>query len=46
MPTGYCVKCRKTVEIKDAKETVLKNGRKAIVGYCPYCGTKVVRFIK
>ncbi|MGQ9514419.1 MAG: DUF5679 domain-containing protein [Thermoproteota archaeon] len=46
MVSGYCLKCRKKVEIKDAKEQVLKNNRKALVGVCPECGTKIIKFIK
>ncbi|MBO3804002.1 MAG: hypothetical protein JTT11_09080 [Candidatus Brockarchaeota archaeon] len=46
MASGYCLKCRKQVEVKDAAEQVLKSGRKALVGACPQCGTKIVKFIK
>jgi len=44
--TGYCVKCKAKVEIKNAKEVTLKNGRKAMSGTCPKCGTKVFSFLK
>jgi DNA-directed RNA polymerase subunit RPC12/RpoP len=40
---AYCFKCRKKVEIKDPKKVTLKNGRPAIRGICPACGTKVFR---
>jgi len=40
---AYCVKCRKSVEIKDAKAVVMKNGRPSIQGVCPDCGTKIFR---
>lgn len=40
---AYCFKCRKKVEIKDPKKVTLKNGRPAIRGLCPACGTKVFR---
>jgi DNA-directed RNA polymerase subunit RPC12/RpoP len=40
---AYCFKCRKKVEIKDPKKVTLKNGRPAIRGICPTCGTKVFR---
>ena len=46
MPQAYCMKCRKKVEIKNAKSTTLKNGRPAIQGECPGCGTKVFRIGK
>ena len=46
MPQAYCMKCRKKVEIKDAKQTTLKNKRPAVQGSCPTCGTKVFRIGK
>jgi predicted RNA-binding Zn-ribbon protein involved in translation (DUF1610 family) len=46
MTTAYCVKCRKKVEIKEETEQKLKSGKSALVGKCPNCGTKVMRFIK
>lgn len=45
MVVGFCVKCRKKVELKDPKEVTLKNGRKAIKGKCPICGTTVYVFV-
>jgi len=43
MPEGYCVKERKKVEIKDPKQVTMKNGRPAIQGVCPDCGTKIFK---
>ncbi len=43
MVEAYCVKCKKKVEIKNPEKVVLKNGRPAVKGVCPYCGTKVFR---
>ncbi|MBU0953223.1 MAG: hypothetical protein KKA90_02250 [Nanoarchaeota archaeon] len=43
MPQGYCVKCKKKQEIKDAKKVTLKNGKPATKGVCPKCGTKMFR---
>jgi DNA-directed RNA polymerase subunit RPC12/RpoP len=43
MTEGYCMKCRKKVEIKDAKKITMKNGKPATQGACPTCGTKVFR---
>ena len=40
---GYCVKCKKKQEIKDAKEVTMKNGKKAMKGSCPSCGTGMFR---
>ena len=41
--TAYCMKCRRKVIMTDPVEVVLKNGRKALQGTCPICGTKVFR---
>ena len=46
MTTAYCVKCRTKREIKDPEEVTLKNGRPAVKGTCPECGTKVFRIGK
>jgi hypothetical protein len=46
MAQGYCVKERKKVEIKDAKQVTMKNGRPAIQGFCPDCGTKIFKIGK
>jgi hypothetical protein len=40
---AYCVKCKKSVEMKDPKKVKLKNGKPATKGICPKCGTKVFR---
>ena len=46
MAIAYCMKCRRKVEIKDPKQITLKNGRPAVQGACPVCGTKVFRIGK
>ena len=43
---AYCMKCRKKVEIQNAKSIVMKNKRPATQGVCPSCGTKVFRIGK
>jgi DNA-directed RNA polymerase subunit RPC12/RpoP len=43
MAEARCMKCKKTVEIKDPKEVTMKNKMKALKGVCPKCGTKVFR---
>lgn len=43
MPQGYCVKCKKKVEISNPQNVTLKNKKKAIKGKCPKCGTGVFR---
>ena len=42
---AYCVKCREKREVKDPEEVTMKNGRHAIQGICPVCGTKLFRMI-
>jgi uncharacterized Zn finger protein (UPF0148 family) len=42
---GYCVKCKAKKEIKDPVEVTMKNGRKAIKGKCPTCGTGMFRIL-
>ena len=45
MPEGYCVKCKAKKEIVDAIEEVMKNGRRAIKGKCPTCGTVMFKIL-
>ena len=45
MVEGYCVKCKAKKEIIDAVEEVMKNGRKAIKGKCPTCGTVMFKIL-
>ncbi len=45
MPTARCMKCKKQVDIKDAKEVISKNKMKMCKGVCPKCGTKVCRIL-
>jgi hypothetical protein len=42
---AYCVKCREKRDIKDPKEVTMKNGRPAMEGTCPVCGTKLFRML-
>ena len=37
--TAYCVKCKAKQVMKDEQEVTMKNGRKAVKGKCPVCGT-------
>lgn len=41
MASGYCVKCKSKKEMKDVKEVVMKNGRRANKGICVSCGTNM-----
>ena len=43
MTEGYCVKCKKKVQIKDAIESLTSKGVKIAKGNCPTCGIKVCR---
>ena len=42
---AYCVKCKQKTEIKDPEEVTMKNGRKAMKGKCPTCGTGLYRIL-
>jgi Zn finger protein HypA/HybF involved in hydrogenase expression len=46
---GFCVKCKKKVQIKDAQEVEIKGKggtkRRAVTGVCPVCGTKIFRIL-
>ncbi|MCD6134313.1 MAG: hypothetical protein J7J25_02175 [Candidatus Omnitrophica bacterium] len=43
---GYCLKCKAKKEIKDVEEVTMKNGRKALRGKCPDCGTTIFKILK
>jgi predicted GH43/DUF377 family glycosyl hydrolase len=43
---AYCVKCRIKKEMKNPKAITMKNGRPAVQGICPRCGTKMFRIVK
>ena len=45
MPEGYCVKCKAKKEIAEGVEEVMKNGRRAIKGKCPTCGTVMFKIL-
>jgi Zn finger protein HypA/HybF involved in hydrogenase expression len=45
MVEAYCVKCKAKKEMKDAQEVTMKNGRKAMKGKCPTCGTGMYRIM-
>ena len=45
MPEGYCVKCKAKKEIVAGVEETMKNGRKAIKGKCPTCGTVMFKIL-
>jgi predicted GH43/DUF377 family glycosyl hydrolase len=41
---GYCLKCRKKVEMKNHSHIIMKNMRHAVRGICPGCGNKMLKF--
>ena len=43
---AYCFKCRAKREIQNPESVTLKNGRPAVRGTCPVCGTQVFRIGK
>lgn len=45
MAEGYCVKCKAKREIADGVEEIMKNGRRAIKGKCPTCGTVMFKIL-
>jgi hypothetical protein len=45
MEMGYCVKCKASKEIKDPKQVTMKNGRPAMQGKCPDCGTGIYKIL-
>lgn len=46
MAKAFCMKCKKSVDIKNPKQVELKNKRLAVAGICSRCGTKVFRMGK
>ena len=42
---AYCVKCKKKTEMKDGEAVKMKNGRNAMKGKCPTCGTGLYRIL-
>lgn len=35
----YCVKCRAKQDVQDPEKVTMKNGKPAMKGKCPVCGT-------
>ncbi len=42
---AYCMKCKKTREMKNPQTVTMKNGRKAKKGKCPICGTQMFQIL-
>ncbi|MEI6266666.1 MAG: DUF5679 domain-containing protein [bacterium] len=45
MAEGYCVKCKAKREMSEAQEVTMKNGRRAMKGVCPTCGTGMYKIL-
>jgi endogenous inhibitor of DNA gyrase (YacG/DUF329 family) len=45
MTEAYCVKCKKTVTMKDEKMSKTSKGTNMAKGKCPACGTTVCRMM-
>jgi len=45
MPEAYCVKCKAKKEMAKPEQVTMKNGRPAMQGVCPDCGTKLFRIM-
>ena len=45
MTEGYCVKCKTKREMSEAQEVTMKNGRRAMKGKCPNCGTGMYKIL-
>lgn len=43
MASMYCVKCRAKKEVADPERVTMKNGKPALKGVCPTCGTKMFK---
>ncbi|MFN3875710.1 MAG: DUF5679 domain-containing protein [Flavobacteriales bacterium] len=42
---AYCVKCKSKREMKAAQQVEMANGRKAMKGVCPVCGTGMFKIL-
>jgi Domain of unknown function (DUF5679) len=43
MTEAYCLRCKTKREVQNPQNIVMKNGKKAVTGACPVCGTKLFR---
>jgi len=42
---GYCVKCKAKREMINVKQVKMANGRPALKGTCPVCGTGMFKIL-
>ena len=45
MAEGYCVKCKAKKEMSNSSEVTMANGRRALKGKCPSCGTGMFKIL-
>jgi len=43
MASMYCVKCRAKKEVDNPERITMKNGKPALRGTCPDCGTRMFK---
>ncbi len=43
---AYCLKCRSMRDLDTPNPVTLKNGKTAMQGPCPVCGTKMSKLVK
>ncbi len=43
--TAYCVKCKQKRDMKEGQRVMMKNGRPAMKGKCPVCGTTLFKIL-
>lgn len=41
--SAYCVKCKEKREMTNEQQVTMKNGKPAVKGTCPVCGTGMYR---
>jgi hypothetical protein len=42
---AYCVKCKQKREMRDPQRVTMSNGRPAMKGKCPVCGTTLFKIM-
>ena len=45
MAEGYCVKCKAKREMTATSEVTMANGKRALKGKCPTCGTGMFKIL-
>ncbi len=45
MAEAYCVKCKSKKEMQNTANVTMKNGRQAVKGVCPTCGTGMYKIL-